>query len=95
MLLGTRNIAQGDKRKYTIDYRDFLEKGVTLKLPVVTAAGALYATVGAVTLDTSDTRLIFFVQAGTISETFTAAVQVQDTNGEIVNDTIDFRVVAP
>jgi hypothetical protein len=94
MLLGTRNIAQGDKRRYTIHYGDFLEKGVTLKLPVVTAVGAV-STVSNVSLDIAETKLIFYIQATSVSEMFTVAVQVQDTNNEVVNDTIGFHVVAP
>ncbi len=95
MLLGTRQITVADVRRYVVDYRDFLPKGVTLKSPVVTVPAGLTSTIGSVSLDPSDTQVIFYVTGGVLNETFTVTVQVQDTNSETINDTISFTVIAP
>jgi hypothetical protein len=99
MLLATRNIAKGDTRRYEIDYREFLDQGIVLSNPVVAIVAAIPAitsTVQNVSLDAAEKKLYFFVTGGpTLNETFTVAVQVQDSNLETVNDTIQFTVVAP
>lgn len=95
MNLGTRNITVADIRRYTIDYREFLPKGIVLKTPVVTLTAGVTSSVSNVQLDDTNTKLIFYVTGGVLNETFTASVQVQDTNSEVINDTINFTVIAP
>jgi hypothetical protein len=101
MLLGNRNITANDLRRYEINYSDFLTgAGATgqLKLPVVTiqnTAGVL-STVKSYSISTDGLRLYFYIQAGpNVNEVFTVAVQVQDSQGEIINDTVSFSVVSP
>lgn len=97
MLLAHRTLCCGDVRRYEVSYTQFLDKGITLKLPVVAVAAqtpAALSTVGSVSLNPETTHLIFYVTAAALPETFTANVQVQDTNGETINDTINFSVVA-
>ena len=101
MLLGTRRIAVGDNRRITVDYSGFLPQGVTLNgktvaLVLTTPNGSSpTSTVGAVSYDPTQSQIYFNVTAGVLNELFTANVQVTDTNGEIVNDTINFIVAAP
>lgn len=101
-LLGTRNITSGDTRRYEVDYREFLTgAGATgkLKNPSVTIATSIPPATSSVvsfSLSVDDTRLFFYIHGGiTVNETFTVNVQVQDTQGETVNDTIGYTVVAP
>lgn len=101
-LLGTRNITSGDTRRYEVNYSQFLTgAGATgkLKNPSVTIAAStppVTSTVGSVSLSVDDTRLFFYITGGSaINEQFTIDIQIQDTQGETVNDTIGFTVVSP
>jgi hypothetical protein len=99
MLLATRTITKGDTRRYEIDYREFLDQGIVLSNPVVSIVAAIptvTSTVQNASLDAAEKKLYFFVTGGTaLNEVFTVAVQVQDSNLETVNDTIQFTVIAP
>lgn len=96
MLLDTRNIVQGDTRRFVIDYRDFLTKGYILATATATLTPGATSTVGAVTLDETFTQVYMYITGGTaLNEIFTASLQVTDTDGQTVNDTINFTVVAP
>ena len=99
MLLATRQIAVGDIRRYTISYRDFLAKGVILDTSTVTVPAGTTSSIGtgarAPSFSPDFTELAFYVIAGSLDEKFTVSVQVTDTNSEIVNDTMNFTVVAP
>lgn len=101
MLLGTRNITANDLRRYEVNYSDFLRgagaKGV-LKSPSVTIQNpqGILSTVTSYSVSTDGLRLYFYVQAGpNVNEVFVVAVQVQDTQGELVNDTVGFTVISP
>lgn len=96
MLLGTRNLTTGDTRRCVTDYNGFLGRGVKLKSPAATNGTAgTTSTVQNVSLDPTETYLIFFVTGGTLNEVFTVNVVVSTTDGQTINDTISFTVVAP
>jgi hypothetical protein len=94
MLLSTRNITLGDTRRYVVDYRDFLDKGVKLATVAVTTNGPT-STVQNASISEDETEVYFYATAGVLNEVFTVNLQVTDTNLETVNDTLDFTVVAP
>lgn len=93
MILARRNHTEGNKVFWTVDYDNWLEDGVTI-------VGA-----DASTTDTSVTlgvpviedghKFKFYVQGGTLNESFTVSVAITDTKGQIKADTIVFTVVAP
>lgn len=93
MILGTKTLAQKDVRRYTIEYE--LDKGYTLVTATVTVPAGTVSTIGAVTLDPKHQKVYFYVNAGAVNENFTATVQVTDTEGQTVNDTIAFVVTNP
>ena len=97
MLLGQRNLTSGDTRRITIDYTDFLPKGVTLATATVTLTpSGLTSSVQAPSLTDNKEGIYFLITGGSaINEAFTANVQVTDTYGETVNDTLNFTVVSP
>lgn len=94
MLLDTRLITSGDTRRYEIDYAEFLQHGDTISSVTVTTTGPT-SSMGAVTLDVSKTKVFFFLQGGTTGETPIVKTKIITVFGETVNDTIDYRVVAP
>jgi hypothetical protein len=96
MHLGSRNLTSGDSRRYTVDYRGFLQPGEKLKTPAVTVPAGTVSSIGAVSYDFDDDKMFFFVIGGTLlGEVFTASVQVSTTFNQEINDTIAFTIVAP
>jgi len=95
MQLGPRILSLGDNARIEVDYKDWLYEGAHLTGGVVTLNGSPHSTAGSVTLNDAKTRLIFFIQAGTVSEVFTVTVQATATDGQIVNDSILITVQNP
>lgn len=98
MLLATKQHTAGNKTRYHVNYRDWLDAGRTLNPSIGFSATALAPILADVTVDqvsvTAD-DLYFWVSGGTLNEAFTVEVQVTDTLGEIVIDTVNFTVVQP
>lgn len=94
MLLGTRQIAAGDTRRYIVDYDDFLLQGSILTGAVVTCTSTT-STVQNVSFSENGKAIIFFVTANTLAEAFTVNIRATDTTGQTFNDTIDFGVISP
>lgn len=95
MLLGTRLMAQNDKRLIHIDYKEFLARGATIASVTVTIPAGFASTVGTITLLPDKTSVNVFIDAGAVSEIFTAAVIMTDSTGQIVNDTLQVQVTTP
>lgn len=100
MRIAQRFHGAGNKTRYYVDYSNWLDDGRTLSSSngAFSAALATDSTVTDVTIDqvsVTPDRLYFWVSGGSINEAFTVQTQVTDTLGEIVNDTVDFTVVAP
>lgn len=103
-LMATKPHTAGNKIRYKADYSNWLMDGDTLS-PVANActvallpAVAPAVTVTDVTVTMSQVladHLWFFVQGGSVPETFVVQVSITTTRGEIDNDTIAFTVVAP
>ena len=99
MLLGSQNLTTGDTRRYLVSYEEFLIKGAVLTAVTVTVSAGATSTVGsgatAPKLTVDEKGIYFWLTGGTLNEKFTASIQVTDNNSEVVNDTIQFTVVAP
>lgn len=92
MILDRKPQTVGNRRKYIVDYSQWLDTGITITAGTATTT-SLTATVDTVSHTAS--TLIFFVNNGALNEIFTVALQITDSNGEIKNDTVEFFVVAP
>jgi hypothetical protein len=95
MLLGTRNFTQGDTRRVVLDYSGWLTQGVILETIMVSVPAGTTSTVQGAVLTEDYRHAIFYVTGGVLNENFTVAIQITDSAGETVNDTIVFTVVAP
>ena len=95
MLLGTRNITQGDTRRIVLDYAGWLDRGVVLETIAVSVPTGTTSTVQGAALTEDKRGALFYVTGGNLNESFTVAVQITDSASETVNDTLDFTVVAP
>jgi len=92
MLLANRAHTVGNRKKYVIDYSQWLNEGVTVSAAVVTSDSTT-ATVDGVT-PLAD-RIEFFLNGGVLNENVTLSVRMTNTKTEIKNDTINVFVVAP
>ena len=94
MLLAKRKFTVGDKRLYTINYEDFLEEGEKL----TTSSASSSSDTAVVTyhgLNSSKTKILFYVDGGTLNETFTVTINGVTDKGQTVIDTIEFTTVSP
>ena len=94
MLLGTRNIAAGDTRRYEIDYGDSLAKGYVLT-GVTISCTSTTSTVQNASLSLDKRWVFFYATANSMQETFTVNLNVTNDNGETLNDTLIFQVDSP
>lgn len=99
MLLGQKAHTAGNKVRYEVDYSVWLEDGVSLTAATVVMDPKFTATVTDVTISgvamLPSHQVVFFLQGGSVNETFTLDVQVIDSRAETKNDTLGFSVVAP
>lgn len=83
----------GNRRRFTVDYSNWLSDGVTITTVTATSS----STTG--TVDTIShlpgNCIQFFVNGGLLNEVFTISIQVTNTKTEVRNDTVVFTVVAP
>lgn len=105
MKIARKTFSAGASIRYFVDYSYWLQEGRTLNETLGACTATLIAdpdisnstiptdvTVNQIQV-TSD-KLYFFVNGGSINETFTVQVQAKDTLGEIIIDTIEFAVLA-
>lgn len=100
MIIGRKVFSAGNVTRYEVDYSYWLDRGRTINSDPTTFGAVQLAQAGGtpladITVDqvtvTSD-ALFFFVSGGSVNEAFTVQVQVEDTLGEKVVDTILFTV---
>lgn len=89
----------GNRRRWRVDYSDWLEPGVTatsaaVTLTDTTAAPLVGATVDTVSVD-AEGHVVFWTNGGVVNEVFTINVTMTDSIGEVKKDTVAFSVVSP
>lgn len=95
MLLGQRTIVSADVRRVTVDYSEFLSKGVVLTGATVSIPSGATSTVAPAIVLPAQTAIYFMLTGGSfIGEQFTVNIVVTDNDGETVNDVINYTVVA-
>jgi hypothetical protein len=92
MMLAKRPHTVGNRRRYRIDYSDWLDEGVTVLSATVISSSST-ATID--TVSVAGNFVIFFVNGGLLNETLTATVIMTDSKTGVKHDTMDFFVVAP
>lgn len=93
MLLGTKNLTLGNKRRTRVEYDAWLE-GTTL-VSVTVSCPDPSVTISGVRVASDNETVVFFVQGDTLNGSFTVSIQVTNSKTEVKNDTINFVVVAP
>ncbi len=84
----------GDRRRWVVDYTDWLVQGDYLATAgVVSSSGT--ATVDTVSVDPDARHVIFFLNGGVLNEAFTVTVTITDTLSQVKENIFDFIVIAP
>ena len=104
MQLGARTFAANDVRMLRVSYRDWLSRGASLaSITVVdptgshTYNGSSLVTIGSpitssFAFSPDRTEVSWLLTCPAINQTFTLQVQVTDTLGQLVNDTIAITI---
>ncbi len=84
----------GDRRRWVVDYTDWLVQGDILATATVVSSSST-ATVDTVSVDPDARRVIFFLNGGVLNEAFTVTVTITDTLSQVKENIFDFIVIAP
>jgi hypothetical protein len=96
MNLGRKPFTIGNTTRFSVDYSAWLEDGVTLVSGTAAKLDSTPAdiTVSGVSVAPSG-KLYYTLAGGSLNETFTIAVSITDSRGEVKNDTCNFNCVSP
>jgi hypothetical protein len=91
-LLGSKQHTEGDTRRWTINYEDWLDNAAKIEQADVQSDSAT-CTVGGIEILGND--VVFFLNGGVVGERLTIELTMTDNLGNIKHDTVKFTVVAP
>lgn len=95
MKLGSFTKTPVERKRYSLDYTDWLDTGETLSTSTFTVSpttGATPLIVDASSFDATSKQLLFFVNYGIDGVTYTIDVQVTTSGGQTKEDQITFLV---
>lgn len=100
MLLAKKTHTIGGRRRWRVDYANWLDEGHTCKSATVTLTDTAVPVVTGATIDTVSVaadghRVIFWTNGGAVNELFTANIVMTDSVGQVKIDTVQFTVIAP
>lgn len=93
MLLAKKTKAPTDRKRYVVDYDDWLDTGETLST-VTYSVDSGTATVDGDSIAGDGKSAIFFINDGEVSTTFNVLIQATTSVGQVKNDHIEFVVSA-
>ena len=91
-LLGSQQHTVSDTKRWVVDYSDWLDNTATIS-QINVQSSSVTCTVGNISI--LGQEIIFFLTGGTLNEQLTLSLTMNDSFGNIKNDTIAFTVVAP
>lgn len=92
MRLGNFTKTPAERKRYAIDYSEWLDTGETISTFTLSIApsGGMY--VSGSELDASNKVLVYFVAGGDLNAQYTLAVQVLTSGGQIKEDVVLYSV---
>jgi len=90
MRLGTFIKTPAERKRYAVDYSNWLETGETVSSYTITPTSGL--TISSSTLTTGNTVLVFFVAGGTAGQQYTLDILANTSGGQIKEDTVLFNI---
>ena len=97
MSLGRYIKTPAERKRYAINYSDWLETGETVSSYSfsVTPTTSPVCEVDASSLTDSDTTIVFFLNGGIDGQRYVVNVQMTTSGGQVKEDTIQFDVRDP
>lgn len=97
MILGKYFKVPADRKRYTIDYTDWLDTGelVTAVTFEVTPSTGSPVVVDGDSIDPDSKGIVFYASEGEVGTTYRAFVTMETSNGQIREDSVQFTVKAP
>ena len=93
MLLGSKVHTAGDTKRWKLDFHRWLDNTATIVNASVTSSSETCTVRPAPKI--LGKEVIFFLTGGTVGETLTVSVMIEDSFGNIKNDTVAYTVIAP
>jgi hypothetical protein len=93
MRLGKFTKSPAERKRYAIDYSQWLDAGETIDTYTLTPSPSGISVNGA-QLDATSMILVFFVSSGTANQQYTLDVRINTSGGQIKEDTVLFSVRA-
>jgi hypothetical protein len=94
MILGSKVHTAGNTTRWTLDYTRWLDNAATIVSAEVTTPSTT-CTVDPASVTVLGREVVFFLSGGEVGETLMASIVMEDSFGDIKNDTISYTVVAP
>ena len=91
MKLGRFNKTPVERKRYAIDYSQWLDTGETVS-SFTLAASPTGMTVDGSSLDTTNTILTYFMSGGTDGQQYTLDVRITTSGGQIKEDTVLYTI---
>ena len=92
MRLGSFSKSPAERKRYAVDYSDWLGVGETLSSYTLTSTPSGGMTVDGASIATGNTVLVFFISGGTAGVQYTLDVNIATSSGQIKEDTVLFNV---
>ena len=97
MNLGKYFKAPDERKRYSIDYTDWLDTGELLTLVTfeVIPVDADPVAIDGIAIETSAKSVVFYASAGLDGKSYKAIVTMTTTGGQVKEDTVQYTVKAP
>lgn len=95
MKLGTFGKTPAERKRYSLDYTDWLDTGETIStrtFTVTPSTGASPLQIDASSIDASGKQLVFFANFGDNGTTYVVDVLITTSGGQTKEDQINFLV---
>ncbi|WP_454627788.1 phage fiber-tail adaptor protein [Bradyrhizobium cenepequi] len=97
MVLGKFFKAPDDRKRYSIDYSDWLDAGELVSAVTfeVTPAEADMLVIDGFAINTDSKSVVFYASEGADGSTYKVLAEMTTTNGQVREDSIQFTARAP
>jgi len=97
MNLGKYTKSPDERKRYSIDYADWLDTGEILSNVTfeVTPADENPVVIDGIAIETGDKSVVFYASAGLDGKSYKAIATMTSSGGQIKEDTVQYTVKAP
>ena len=95
MILASKAHTAGNTTRWTLDYTRWLDNAATIVSAEITTPSSVTCTVDPASVTVLGREVVFFLSGGEIGETLMASIVMENSFGNIKNDSISYTVVAP